>query len=148
MHRSGSNLAQKMPPKPGLFQRFLAGKKPPAAPAQQTPDDLLLTLAGRLESDGGLPGNNPDSRASATIVALLAFLSQGHTATNGAFRSHVARLVAFLKSLTGLSPDHQQLLAIVVTLNSAPPGDWLTLATASGSHWKQIARAVKPKGQL
>ena len=83
-------------------------------------------------------------RASATIVALLAFLSQGHTATNGVFRSHVARLVGFLKSLTGLSPNHQQLLAIVVSLNSAPPGDWLNLTKTSSDHWKEIARTIKP----
>jgi hypothetical protein len=137
-----------MAPKPGRFQQFFSGKGkvPPAAPipAPQTPDDLLLTLAGRLEAEGGLPGNNPDSRAGATIVALLAFLSQGHTATNGVFRSHVSRLVRFLKSLNGLSPNHQQLLATVVTLNSAPPGDWLNLTKTSGDHWKQIARAVKP----
>ncbi len=100
-----------------------------------------MDLAGRLESDGGLPGNDPDSRASATIIALLAFLSQGHTSTSGVFRSHVARLVSFLKSLTGLSPYHQQLLAVVMASNSAPPGDWLALARASGSHWREIERA-------
>jgi len=139
-------FASAPPPKPRLFQRFFTGKVPPAAPvpASQTPADILVTLAGRLESDGGMPGNNPTSRASATIVALLAFLSQGHTATNGVFRSHVARLVGFLKSLTGLSPNHQQLLAIVVSLNSAPPGDWLNLTKTSSDHWKEIARTIKP----
>ena len=32
------------------------------------------------------------------LLALFAFVSQGHTATSGAFRSHVGRLIAFLTS--------------------------------------------------
>jgi hypothetical protein len=47
-------------------------------------EDILLDLASRLDSDGGMPGKNRESRASATVIALLAFLSQGHTFTRGA----------------------------------------------------------------
>src|SRR5262249_1090882 len=54
-------------------------------------EEILLALAWRLDSDGGMPGNNRESRVNATLIALLAFLSQGHTPTSGAFRSHVAR---------------------------------------------------------
>jgi hypothetical protein len=32
-----------------------------------------------MDSDGGLPGRNNASRAIATVVPLLAFLSQGHS---------------------------------------------------------------------
>jgi hypothetical protein len=63
-----------------------------------------------------MSGNNHESRAIATAVALLAFLSQGHTLSNGAFRSHVAQLVSFLESLSGLSPHHQQIVAAVIEL--------------------------------
>ena len=84
---------------------------PRARPARRTTaEDILLDLASRMDSDGGMPGKNPESRAIATVIALLAFLSQGHTPTGGAFRSHVARLVSFLKSLTGLS-SHQRRLS-------------------------------------
>jgi hypothetical protein len=71
-----------------------------------------------------MPGRDEESRAIATIVALLAFLSNGHTAAD-AFRSHVARLVKFLESLTGLSSQHQLTVAAVVKLpkkGEAPAG--------------------------
>lgn len=133
------------------FQRlFSRGKKAVdasisvARPAE-TPDEMLLDLASRMDSDGGMPGENRESRASATVIALLAFLSQGHTPTRGAFRSHVARLVSFLKSLTGLSSHQQQVVAAVIELarkGKAPPGKWITLARTSGMHWKEVENVV------
>jgi hypothetical protein len=108
-------------------------------------NDKLLDLASRIDSDGGLPGKNIEARASATAIALLAFLSQGHTVVRGAFRSHVARLVSFLKALTGLSSLQQQIIADLIALarkGTAPTGDWITLAYGSGNHWKEIESAV------
>ena len=66
-------------------------------------DEVLLELASRMESDGGMPGADVPARAIASVIALMAFVSRGHTPSAGAFRSHVARLVKFLKSLSGLS---------------------------------------------
>ncbi len=94
----------------------------------ETAEDILLDLASRMESDGGMPGKNLESRVSATIVALLAFVSQGHTHSRGAFRSHVARLESFLQSLAGLSSHSQQTVATVIELarkGAAPAGDWI-----------------------
>jgi Ca-activated chloride channel homolog len=111
----------------------------------ETAEDILLDLASRMESDGGMPGQKPEARAIATVLALLAFLSQGHTATSGAFRSHVARLVSFLKSLTGLSGDRQQIVVAVIELvdkGTAPAGDWITLARTSGNHWKEVESSL------
>jgi hypothetical protein len=42
-----------------------------------TADEILLDLASRMDSDGGMPGKNRESRAIATVIAVLAFLSQG-----------------------------------------------------------------------
>jgi hypothetical protein len=56
-----------------------ASHVPLAAP---TATDILLDLASRMEADGGMPGPDEESRAIATVVALLAFLSAGHTATD------------------------------------------------------------------
>ncbi len=120
---------------------FGSGPLPP-----QSPEDALLELASRIDSDGGMPGKNLESRASATLIALLAFLSQGHTTTSGAFRSHVAKLVSFLKSLTNLSAEHQQIIAGVVQRagkGSAPVGEWIKLAQASGTHWKEVETALR-----
>jgi hypothetical protein len=108
-------------------------------------EDILLALASRMDSDGGMPGKNHESRASATVIALLAFLSQGHTLTRGAFRSHVARLVSFLKSLTGLSSHQQRIVAAIIELaqkGTAPTGEWVTLAQSTGTHWKEVERVV------
>jgi Ca-activated chloride channel family protein len=115
------------------------------ARAARTPEDILLDLASRLDSDGGMPGKDRESRAVAAAVTLLAFLSQGHTATQGAFRSHVARLVEFLKSLTGLSSHHQKIIDAVIDLarkGAAPAGKWMALARTSGDHWEEVGESV------
>lgn len=105
----------------------------------------LIDLAARMESDGGMPGENREARASASVVALLAFLQQGHTVTSGAFRAHVARLVSFLNSVKGLSGRQQQLVAGVVDLarkGKPPAGEWAALAAASGNHWGEIEKGI------
>jgi hypothetical protein len=92
-----------------------------------------------------MPGENAELRASATVIALLAFLSQGHTPTRGAFRSHVARLVSFLKSLTGLSIHQQQVVEAVIEMarkGTTPAGKWITLARTAGMHWREVESVV------
>jgi hypothetical protein len=134
-----------------LFSRGDAvGKFGNASRRAETAEDILLELASRIDSDGGMPGKNSESRAGATVIAVLAFLSQGHTPTIGAFRSHVARLVSFLQSLTGLSSHQQEMVAAVVELarkGAAPTGEWITLARTSGDHWKEVERGVR-KGAI
>ena len=129
-------------PKGPYFQiRWFSDKTRPA----QTAEDILLDLASRMDSDGGMPGENRESRASATVIALLAFLSQGHTPTRGAFRSHVGRLVSFLKSLTSLPSHEQQIVDAVIELaykGTAPAGEWITLAHTPGNHWYEVERSV------
>jgi len=111
----------------------------------ETAEDFLLSLASRMDSDGGMPGENGEARALATAVAALAFLSQGHTPARGAFRSHVARLLKFLESLAGLTPRHQEAIAAVIELarKGAPPaGDWVALARVSTDRWKEVEEEV------
>jgi hypothetical protein len=58
----------------------------------------------------------------------------------------VARLVSFLKSLTGLSSHQQQIVAAVIELagkGTAPPGEWMTLTRTSGNHWTEVERSVR-----
>ena len=138
-------------PSAGLFQRLFSRRKPTAevfadtARSAETTEDILLDVASRMDSDGGMPGENCEARASATVIALLAFLSQGHTPTGGPFRSHVARLVSFLKSRTGLSSHQQQIVDAVIELvrrGTAPAGEWITLAHTSGNHWTEVERSV------
>ncbi len=127
------------------FRSLFASRKTaaPPVPVAKTPADILLELASQMESDGGMPGADPESRASATLVALLAFLSDGHTPSSGAFRSHVSKMVKFLKSLAGLSSRQQQWVAAVigkVEKGQAPGGDWLRLASQRGNHWDELSK--------
>jgi Ca-activated chloride channel family protein len=62
------------------------------------PEDLLLDLAQKLEPDGGMPGKNDSERVERSLVAVLGFMVEGHTATAGAFRTHVQRLMHFLQT--------------------------------------------------
>ena len=108
-------------------------------------EDVLLALASRMDSDGGMPGKNIELRAGAAVIALLAFLSQGHTPTSGAFRSHVVRLVSFLKSLTGLSSRQQRIVSAIIELaqrGTAPTGDWIALAHAGESDWREVEKVL------
>jgi len=129
-----------------LFGRMDAAEAPAdAARPAETAEDILLDLASHMDSDGGMPGKNRESRAIATVLALLAFLSQGHSPTGGAFRSHVVRLVSFLRPLTGLSRHQQEVVAAVIELarnGTAPAGEWVTLARSPGNHWREVERSV------
>jgi len=131
----------------GLLHRMRTGSSKSAAPPPPPPstsEDSLMDLAATLDSDGGIPGPSADARAAASAVALLAFLASGHTPSNGAFRSHVSRLVRFLQSLSGLDAGKRALIEhaiAAVRAGKAPTGDWLRLAQSGGDRWGALAKA-------
>jgi Ca-activated chloride channel family protein len=152
-----SNAAPPQPPAAGpsrfsldaLYRRLRksavprSGETPPAPSA--SPEDALLALASAMDSDGGMPGANQAERASATVVTLLAFVLQGHTPASGAFRSHVARLIAFLESLAGVEAGQGRLVELAIRAareGHAPSGDWLQRAQAGGDQWRVLAKAL------
>ena len=49
----------------------------------------------------------------ATLKTLRQFVEAGHTPTHGAFRSHVARLAAFLEKVTLTSTQQDELRKIL-----------------------------------
>ena len=117
----------------------------------ELPEDLLLELASRLEPDGGIRGGNDDDRLTVALVALLCFLAEGYTAQSGTFRSHVDRLLTFVKNYpTATLPDERRkiLSEIIALVEGARclPGNWFLTAKAflekrpppSGELWKQI----------
>ena len=79
-------------------------------------------------------------------VALLAFVSNGHTAKSGAFRSHVARLISFLKPLIySMRPERLRVIAAVlarVEKGSVPSGEWLNFMKRPNNRWKQVEAAI------
>jgi len=137
--------------RPAFLRRLLKGAPPAAArmstPSEKSPspEDALLDLARQLEPDGGMPGKTASVRAGRTIAAVLAFVAAGHTPTVGAFRSHVARLVEFLKSAAGVSAREKQLIdraLEAVAAGKVPDGKWQSLAAAPAAPWKELEKAL------
>jgi hypothetical protein len=88
-----------------------------------------------------MPGPDAQTRAGHTLLALLAFASHGNTPPAGVFRSHVARLTKFLRSLTGLdqhrSKQIDKLLA-KAEKGKVPKGDWLARTQDAAGPWQAI----------
>jgi Ca-activated chloride channel family protein len=108
----------------------------PSAPSEV---DRLMEIAARLAPDGGVAGGDPEDRALRTACAVLAFLAEGHTPAAGAFRSHVARMVAYLEGAAGLSPEHAAIVARVIELAKAGRQP----KTARPESWADVAKAVE-----
>jgi hypothetical protein len=128
------------------LQRMITRVRLPREVEAEVSDDPLVELASELEPDGGMPGESDSARAARSVAAVLAFVAAGHTLTVGAFRTHVARLVAFLKSVGGVSDRERALIERAIeaaSSGSAPDGDWLALARGSGAQWKRIEKALK-----
>ncbi len=113
--------------KMALFRR-----EPPPPPPDDT--DRLLEIAANLAPDGGLAGKDPEDRALKTAGALIFFLAEGHTPSQGAFRAHVERMVKFLETVE-VRPD---LLARVVAFARAGAKP----KTRHAETWKQIEAAL------
>jgi hypothetical protein len=125
------------------FERVLALEQGSASTA-----DMLMDLAASIEPDG-MSGKDADERVSATILALLAFVSHGHIEHRGAFRSHVGRLIRFLESPLSLSSERARILAGVLELvrkGIVPPDDWLTMIRNPENAWKEIESALQISG--
>jgi len=113
--------------KMALFRR-----EPPPPPPDDT--DRMLEIASNLAPDGGVAGKDPEERALKTASALLFFLSQGHTPSQGAFRAHVERMIQFLE----MSDVRQDLLRRVVAFARAGRKP----KNARAESWKQIEAAI------
>ncbi len=110
----------------------------PRREVQEGPD--LLDLARQLEPDGGMPGDTKDERLLASVLALLAFLAEGHTKTSGAFRAHVKRLTAYLEEGGADNETVDRVLALAAAGTSLP-GDWLRTKPIARA-WEDIEAAL------
>ena len=79
-------------------------------------DDVLVELAALLEPDGGMPGDTPEERLLASLLALLTFHGEGHIPDHGPFALHMKRLVAYLKQadLSPLNDDQRDIVTRVL----------------------------------
>jgi hypothetical protein len=134
--RSGRRSHRGISAMQSLIRRSLT----PDAPAN------LIDLAAMLEPDGGMPGSNPSVRLARTIAAVFAFVTEGHTSTTGAFRSHVTRLVKFLESVSTASDSEKHAIQRAIDAASkgtSPGGHWLALAREPDTGWERIAEALR-----
>ncbi len=121
----------------------------PSRRRSQTVEDTLMDLASSLEPDGGMPGWDLSKRATRSVTTMMAFVSQGHTLNGGAFRSHVARLVTYLKSVSGVSDRERAVIQLAIQAASsgcAPKAEWLELARQPATPWSTIEKALEGPG--
>ena len=118
----------------------------------QSTEDILLRIAGRIEPDGGMPGKDDEERWVATATALFGFLAEGHTAKSGAFRAHVKKLLAFLKAFSITATDERKRQLVELAENGTSlSGDWLERARVlveksqpdAPAFWKEAERAMR-----
>jgi hypothetical protein len=112
------------------------------------PEDLLLDLARKLEPDGGMPGRDDFARFVHSLVAVLAFLIEGHTATAGAFRTHVQRLMRFLETSAFpalAAKDAQAVNEVLAWIKKGPKPSWQTselLVWNEQEAWERIRQTM------
>jgi Ca-activated chloride channel homolog len=101
----------------------------------QSANDLLVSLSGMLEPDGGMPGGKPELRIAASLAALLFFYEHGNTATSGTFRMHVEKLIQFLtphrlKKLEAKRQSASVRVLELIRIGRSVPGSWEEFVTA------------------
>ncbi|MDW7994658.1 MAG: VWA domain-containing protein [Gemmatales bacterium] len=118
--------------------------------SDQSSEDVLFTLAGLLEPDGGMPARiiassagkpvtakrvqlrgkkDAEGRWLATALALMCFLQHGHTLHSGQYRHHVQRLLDYLQnSPLTIADSRKQDLVARLSRGEVPTGDWEQLS--------------------
>jgi len=132
----------------GAIRGLFGKSNPPAPPADfrsvESTDDILIGLASQLQPDGGMPGKDISERAARSVTVLLAFVAAGQTVSSGPFRSHVGRLVEFLKLARDV-PDRKiiELAISAAATGKVPAGDWLALARGSAIGWGRVEKELR-----
>jgi len=142
----------------GMFDEPVFDGMPATAPAEaQTTDDLLVSLAGMLEPDKGMPGKKDELRIVNSLAALLFFYEHGNTATSGTFRVHVVKLLRFLtperlKQLKAREESAARRVLELLRAGRPVPGSWeqfvLQIVKAKrfdvSDFWTKVERALAP----
>lgn len=126
---------------PGEFKALFSKVfEPRAENTTESADDILIEIASQLDPDGGMPGDKKE-RVTKSIAVLYAMISHGHTPGTGAFRSHVTRLVEFLKRFENLDAREEMIVERALEAAStgrAPKGNWLKIAQQNVVSWKAV----------
>lgn len=116
-----------------LTVRSLLSAEREAMAGKTSSFDALLELSIQMQPDGSMPGKTGKDRILATLLSLLAFLAEGHTAHSGPFRIHVGRMLDYLDKVLpeSLSPEEvtaARLVIRAVRTEKIVHGDWLALS--------------------
>jgi Ca-activated chloride channel family protein len=102
----------------------------------QTIDDLLMTLSGMLEPDGGMPDKKEELRIVNSLAALLFFYEHGNRLNSGTFRMHVDKLIQFL------TPQRLQKLATKQLGVAVRMLQLIGLGRSVAGSWEQFVRPI------
>ncbi len=132
------------------FRRSKAPSEPVVSRPDRDPVEVLMEIAASLEPDGGMPGGTVEDRVLSSVLALLAFSSEGHTPASGAFRTHAERLVGYLeKVLPALAQGERALVDLVldrVRRDQPVPGEWLARWRHREGQWQSLSEALASVG--
>lgn len=141
----------------GAFLEGVFGSKQGTAAALQSAADLLVSLSGMLEPDGGMPGEKPEMRVVNSLAALLSFYKHGNTSTSGTFRMHVEKLLQFLrpeqlKRLKTREESAARRLWELIEAGRPVPGSWeqFVVTIVKGKRfevsdfWTEVESALAP----
>jgi len=117
--------------------------------------DLLVALAGAIEPDGGMPGDDDEERLFATAFAMAVFMSEGNTFTHGVFAAHVRRLAEYLRGrdLAACGPVPESIVKLL--LNWAEQrvqveasfdelaSVWRLGEPTTSGHWEKLLKSLK-----
>jgi len=133
----------------GAFLEGVFGSKQGTAAALQSAADLLVSLSGMLEPDGGMPGEKPEMRVVNSLAALLSFYKHGNTSTSGTFRMHVEKLLQRLKTR---EESAARRLWELIEAGRPVPGSWeqFVVTIVKGKRfevsdfWTEVESALAP----
>ena len=130
---------------------------PETAPQGQTTDDLLVSLSGMLEPDGGMSGKKDELRIVNSLAALLFFYEHGNRVNCGTFRVHVDKLIQFLtpqrlKTLATKQQDAAARMMQLIGLGRSITGSWEEFVRPivrskrmdALAFWAKVASALTP----
>lgn len=72
-----------------------------STPQETTTASGLIGWLGQLKSDGGLPGDNIDTRMAKTVLLVVLLLNKTLETRTSAYRQHINRMLGFLEAHKG-----------------------------------------------
>jgi len=142
-------------PKPPSFLRHCQKTDMPEDGSKSHSDslDVLFSLVGRIQADGGLPGADTADRILQTLLSVLALREYEITEGYRMFNAHIERMIAFIEAqdlslLDKIGADAVQYVLAALSSNTVPGKDWISILQHKQENmntndlWKNILDAA------